>query len=386
MDYEPSKKAIISQVENHIEKHKAYVWYKVPTSLFEIEEIKLLNVKEITDFSPLKEFKNLKSLIFGTTDCSMTIKDLKGLSSAQTIESLTFMCKTKIKSNIDEISKLLNLKSLGLYNVIHEIPEDLIKNLDKLEKVSLSKQNYASLAGLSAHLKEVSINVDSIAEFPNWDTVATITHVNIGSNTCQFENLNSFSRFPNVQSIKLNAPKKLNDISFVKSLNNLKSIEINFAPIDNLQDFSDHSAIEEIKLRGSNVTDLSNLGTLSKMKILYLEKSKLKNIDDIKVTFPNLELLWIWDTKVKDLSPLRGMTTIRELDATKLKPKSWDFISSLTGLETLDLCKSTFSDINLINELPKLKYVRLSGSKVDPKSDSYKSFKEQIESREGRVK
>ncbi|MEO2215291.1 hypothetical protein ABGV40_30920 [Paenibacillus amylolyticus] len=75
------------------------------------------------------------------------------------------------------------------------------------------------------------------------------------------------------------------------------------------------------------------MGVCPNLKVLYAEKTKLKSVENIPDQFPQLAVLWIWETKVKDLHHLADMQTLKNLDVTKLKPKTWDFISTLTGLE-----------------------------------------------------
>lgn len=79
------------------------------------------------------------------------------------------------------------------------------------------------------------------------------------------------------------------------------------------------------------------------------------------------------------------MHSLKNLDLTKLKPESWDFISTLTGLEVLDLCKTSFSDPGLLLELPRLKKLRLSGSNADPHSGVYKELEDAILNRNGEL-
>ena len=343
-----------------------------------------MNLTGISEFTPLGEFKNVKYIEFGTTSCTMTIKDLKGIQEVKQLEILVFMCKTKIKTNIEEISKLSKLKSLGLYNLMQEIPEDLIKPLNNLEFISLSKQNYASIKGFPRNLKEVQFSVSDMKELPKWEVVDSVKIVDLG--ICKFENIDSLCCFPNLEEIVFFQVKSLIDISYVKSLPALKKLSVNFSPINSLSGFYNHKAIEEIKARGSHILGVEKLGVLPSLKVLYLEKSKLKSIEGIKNIFPNLELLWIWGTKVKDLSPLEEMTSLKELDVTLLKPKSWDFLTTLHNLGTLNLSATSFSDTRLLMELPNLKNLVLFRSEVDMENENYKKLKELIETRGGEIK
>ncbi|MDT9721996.1 hypothetical protein QVE09_24105 [Paenibacillus sp. ClWae2A] len=109
-----------------------------------------------------------------------------------------------------------------------------------------------------------------------------------------------------------------------------------------------------------------------------LETLVLQDIKSITTFEPLKEF-----TKLKSLT--FGYANIENLDVTKLKPKSWDFISTLTGLEILDLCKTSFSDPSLLLNLPNLKKVRLSVSDVDPESSRFKALEEVMLQREGNL-
>ncbi|NMI06964.1 hypothetical protein HF638_23525 [Paenibacillus sp. SZ31] len=95
------------------------------------------------------------------------------------------------------------------------------------------------------------------------------------------------------------AAKKLADISYVAQLHHLKILDANFAPVTNLSPFHEHQGIEEIRLRGSAVESFQGMGVCPNLRVLYAEK-----------------------TKVKDLHHLADMQTLKNLDVTKLKPKS----------------------------------------------------------------
>ncbi|MBP1996799.1 hypothetical protein [Paenibacillus eucommiae] len=385
MNYTKSKNAIADEATSYVDSHKKYAWFHEPGSIYELETLRLLNVKAITTFEPLKEFHNLKQLEFGTTDSKMTISDLAGLDSAEHLERLSFISHTNIKKNIESLSRLKNLKSLGLYTVQHTLPDQLLSSLKSLKSVSFSKYNYNSQTILPDSLETISMGFDDIEELPSIEPVSGVKSISLGSNSCKLQTLDSFKIFPNVEEIKLNAAKRLVDISYAAQLQKLKIFDANFSPVSDLSPFYQHNSIEEIRLRGSSVESLQEMGICPNLKTLYLEKTKLKSIDGIREQFPRLEWLWIWETKVKDLQALTDMLSLKNLDVTMLKPKSWAFISSLTGLETLDLCKTSFSDPALLLDLPHLKKLRLSGSNVDTQSSAYKELEAEIIKRGGKL-
>lgn len=386
MDYEQSKYHIVKQANLYIANHSHYTWFQHSGSVYELATLKLLDIKGITTFAPLQEFPHLKSLEFGTTDSTLTIPDLVGLDQASHLERLAFVSKTKIKHNIEVIARLSNLQSLGLYNVQQALPEDLLSALTALQSVSLCKHNYNSSASLPATLEEISITVDGLATLPSIPPAIGVKKVSLHGNRCQMNTLHSFAIFPNVEEIKINAPKILTDLSYVSKLQRLKVLDINFAPVSDLTALDQHPTIEEIRLRGSLVEQLDSIKSCPALKILYLEKSKLQSIANIRTQFPQLQQLWIWGTKVKDLTPLTDMSTLQNLDVTMLKPKSWDFLATLTGLEVLDVYKTSFADLQLLLELPNLKKVRLANSNVDVESDEYHALEHVILARGGVLK
>ncbi|WCT56658.1 hypothetical protein PQ456_03810 [Paenibacillus kyungheensis] len=383
MDYEQSKRHIVEQANLYISNHRHYKWFQHSGSVYELETLKLLDIKGITTFAPLKEFPYLKSLEFGTTNSTLTIPDLVGLEQASHVERLAFVSKTKIKHNIEVIAQLSNLQSLGLYNVQQTLPAHLLSELTSLQSVSLSKHNYNSSASLPASLEEISITVDGLDTLPSIPPATGVKKVLLNGNRCQINTLHSFAIFPNVEEIKITAPKTLTDLSYVSKLQRLKVLDINFAPVSDLTALDQHPTIAEIRLRGSLVEQLDSITSCPALRTLYLEKSKLQSIANIRTQFPQLQQLWIWGTKVKDLSPLTDMSTLQNLDVTMLKPKSWDFLATLTGLEVLDLCKTSFADPQLLLELPNLKKVRLANSAVDVESDAYHKLEHVILARGG---
>lgn len=385
MSYEKSKALIDREAESYIENHKKYVWFKAPSSIYGLETLKLLNVKGITTFEPLKEYTHLKAIEFGTTDCVMTIDTLNGLDANKGVTDLTFMCKTKVNHDIEVIGKMRSLTKLGLYNVVQAVSEDLLASLDQLKSVSLSKDNYQSITVLPENLASISLNFDAISVLPKWNTCPSLTRISLGANTSAFTDLDSLTCFPNLEILQMLSPKRLTDIGILRQFASLKEVDLNFSSVADLSALAQKKHLESLKLRGSAVSSIQEMFPVPTLKDLYLEKSKLECIDGIKENLPNLECLWIWETKVKDLNPLAGMTSIKELDVTLLKPKSWDFIATLTGLHKLDLCKTNFADVHLLMELPELKEVRFSKSKTDVTTEAYKKLIDQLESRGGKV-
>ena len=199
---------------------------EVPENIDNIKEIQILTTKGIETFEPLQKFKNLETICFGTTNSTMTIKTLKGLENVIGLKYLYFLAKTKIQSDIDVISKLKSLISLGLYNINMDLPACLLKNMDSLRRLSLSEKNYLSVKYLPPNLEDLTLGFNSISELPSWNNINSLRTLQIGCQTSNFVSLDSLKIFPNLEKLYLINPKQLNDIEYIKEIKKLKELNI----------------------------------------------------------------------------------------------------------------------------------------------------------------
>lgn len=159
-----------------------------------------------------------------------------------------------------------------MFYVQHTLPDQLLSPLKSLKSVSFSKHNYDSQTVLPDSLETISMSFDEIEAVPGFAPAAGVKKVALGGQTCQLESLDSFRVFPNVEEIRLIAPKKLVDLSYVSQLRKLKVLDANFAAASDLSPFYQHDSIEEIRLRGSSVESFQEMGICPNLKTLYLEK------------------------------------------------------------------------------------------------------------------
>ena len=81
------------------------------------------------------------------------------------------------------------------------------------------------------------------------------------------------------------------------------------------------------------MTDVSALTSLEKLKVLYLGKTKVKEIPEIKT----LRELEIGETLITDLSPLAKIQGLRILYAAKLKLKDISPLYTIKTLKTFEV-------------------------------------------------
>ncbi|MEJ8305700.1 hypothetical protein [Saccharibacillus sacchari] len=383
--YNKSRQALVKEAEAYIAKQRQYAYFQVPGSPEELEVLKIMQPRSISTYAPLKEFTRLERLEFGTTDSKMTVPTLAGLEAAVYLKSLGFVSKTTVTEGIEAIAELRRLETLQLRQLVQPLPPDLLTPLKSLRQLGLSRFNYQSPNELPPALEELSLSFSEVERVPPYASAPSVRKVSLGAQTCGLEDLGSLRVFPNIEEIRLLSPKRLTNLDHVAELTRLRILDANFCQVSDLGGFHNHPSIHDLRLRGSQIRSFREMGRCPELQILYAEKTKLESIEGIREQFPKLELLWIWGTKVKDLRPLEGMTHLKNLDVTLLKPKAWDFLLTLTSLERLDLSKTSFSDPKLLLDLPALKWVRLSGSKAERGSEDCLKLESLLQARGGEL-
>lgn len=378
MSYEKSKEVIGQNAQRYIKEQIDFAaennWeYTPPKSIYDLEELNIKDVKGLTTFEPLKEYPKLKGISF----CLTSIPTLNGIDLLQHINWVMFSYKLKIK-DIEALGNAQYLRHLDLSNVMNEVPGDLLAKLNNIDSLTLGKHQIASLKVLPENLKTIHLFDGEMTAIPQWNVCKNVREVTIGTRHSKISTLDGFKCFPNVEKIHIYPAKGLKEINYAKNLKSLKSLDINFAPVEDFSPLASLPDLEELRIRQSPIKDLSVLYPKKKMKVLYLEDSKLQTIEGIKENMPNLELLWIFDTKVKDLAPLTGMTSLKELNLCSLNPKSWDFLPTLTGLENIDLFRSPLTDVTLLAQLPSLRVVRLAESAINTETKEFADFSDLI--------
>lgn len=386
MSYQQSEEAIVRNANQYIEANKEAIWYESPETIFGLKKLKLNDLSGIATFEPLKNFKELDVLFIGDRRSNaIDITSLNGISSANSLKSLTFACPVTIKEGIEEIGQLKQLNRLSLANVKHELPSDLLKSMRQLLSVCLSMENYKSIKTLPEGLIELNLNFNEIADFTNWNTVNSLQKISIGRSTCQLSTLDGLNSFPGIRHIEIYNAKKLSNIDKVTDLLRLRELEINLSAVTSLKALANHPALEVLKIRSTKIQTIQELAHCPRMRVLLADRSLLSTLEGIQ-KLPALQKLWVGETRIKDLSPLDGLTQLRDLDLSELFPDSWEVLSTLTGLEVLDLSHSSFNNTSLLFRLPDLKYVNLTGCAIDSASNSYQSFAQKLKENGGGVK
>jgi hypothetical protein len=119
--------------------------------------------------------------------------------------------------------------------------------------------------------------------------------------------------------------------------------------------------LKVLDLDGTQVKDLKPLSGLVNLKTLFLERTPVTDITPLSRLF-ELENLNLASTQVKDLTPLRLLVKLKWFTLRNTRVADLQPLTGLVNLEKLFLDNTQVSDLQALNSLVKLDVLHLSGT------------------------
>ena len=159
-----------------------------------------------------------------------------------------------------------------------------------------------------------------ITSFQPWTYIPYATHFGVsGIRTFNVElsDIKCLEKLTNLQELtleRINTPAKevpklikilakigvmnpdgryLLDLTPLRNLTNLKKINLNYSPVENIKPLSNLVNLEELYLRDTKVSDIRPLKRLTKLKILDIRESDnipYKQVKELQKALPNIEI------------------------------------------------------------------------------------------------
>lgn len=162
--------------------------------------------------------------------------------------------------------------------------------------------------------------------------------------------------------------KHVEDISFIADLPAIQDLKLRGTNVSDLAPLECLTHLERLDISGTPVQDLSAIRNLKKLKGLMLEFTKISDLTPLE-QLTEMEALSAVGTAVSDLSPLTDMTKLNELklfyrpQIQNVKP-----LSGLSNLNYLDLSDTQVADVEPLSGLNSLGFLSLSRTKVSAES------------------
>lgn len=246
------------------------------------------------DYACLYRFENLENL-----DCFIFNDETLDLSRFQKLKTLT---TTSLEPFMN-----LNNSTIEELCVFGEFGSIILNT--KLDPKKLSQLHRLKCLRLLHKVKDFS--------FEEVDILDNLEKIVVKQ--CNIKNLNGIEKCTQVKDITLWYCSSLNDISAIKKLPNLLSLDIGPCPrLKNIDDIVNNESLRALCLHGCKNVDIEIIRTLKALRFLYLENCNpipsIRFIDDLK----NMLGLLILGTKIidGDLTPAMrlkdaGITVMR---------------------------------------------------------------------------
>ena len=335
-----------------------------------------LNLSGDSDISPVDkyenvDFRNLKNLHYFTGTSSEQLTSLPSFDDIQNIYGLGSNYVNG-KEYLAELKKFSKLKTLNIRSISKDFAADLtfLSSFPELEELSLDFDSGSTwdLGGLSSLTKLKGLDING------YDT--------------KFEHLNVLSGMPQLEKIRFKNVKDLKTLDFAKNMPNLKSLDIEYCPVINLNGLKDSISLTSLSLTNcGDLKDASALATLTSLKNLNIadiwnfdvkfpKLHKLTALTEVDLEashlniiegMPSIKRLYIYETSQEySFKPLLGMDSLAELElcdySWAVKPDMTQCLAKLPKLRTLTFGYGTLAhdgDYTGVFSLPQVTKIRI---------------------------
>jgi hypothetical protein len=146
-------------------------------------------------------------------------------------------------------------------------------------------------------------------------------------------------------------------------LQDLEYFDARFTELDSLECIRNHPTLNNIRISGCQLQDVSALGTVANLKELLIFCMPVKSLDFVH-DLKNLVSLEFNLDLVSSLDFITGMTTIKDLGIRGSKITNWSPLSTLSGLETFSISDNLFSDTESLSQLIRLEEISFDDTGV----------------------
>lgn len=130
-----------------------------------------------------------------------------------------------------------------------------------------------------------------------------------------------------------------------------------------LKDLTKLTNLEYLDAGQLNLKDITSIGSLTKLRVLYLQRNAISDIQVLK-KLTKLEILSLNGNKLTTISGLSALTNLRELYLRENQLTSVTALSKLSKLEILELGKNCITKVENLKNLNKLKRLALDFNKI----------------------
>ncbi|MGN4484728.1 leucine-rich repeat domain-containing protein [Bacillus cereus group sp. MYBK5-1] len=226
-----------------------------------------------------EDLLKVKSLIVVEAK-SKGIKDVSGLEYMTNLENLTLE-EVKLK-NIKFISDLRQLKSLSItYGELEDIGP--LAKLEHIEFLTLRNNKISDLGPLSQmkKIKMLDLNSNYIKDIKPLFTVKSLRTLTVANNQISNDNLAGIEQLKNVKNLSL-SNNGLTNIEHITSMKKLVELDLAKNELENIEPLSRLSTVQSLNLEENYISDITPLSHLTDLYDLKLGSNEIRDVRSVQ--------------------------------------------------------------------------------------------------------
>ncbi len=181
----------------------------------------------------------------------------------------------------------------------------------------------------------------------------SLTELNLFSEDLTNSDVKDLKYMKNLTNLKIGFNRSITDISFVKELPNLQSLDFSLCSVSDISAIKGLSKLKYLSFSDNKVSDISAIKGLSKLKELSMGGNKIKDYSPVK-SLSELEKISCSSSDFYDLSVLKGLKKLKKIYLADSKVTDLSPLANCTQITDLEFIRCNISDISALKNMTEL--------------------------------
>ncbi|MBK3926344.1 leucine-rich repeat domain-containing protein [Listeria ivanovii] len=231
----------------------------------------------------------------------------------------------------------------------------------KVEAANISKDEAINKIFPNANLAEEikkELGKTSITDVVTQNELDTITSIS-GSGVDTIEGMQYLN---NLTFIVFNKDN-ISDLSPLAGLTKMKHIMLAYNKIKDISPLANMTDLEYLSIPGNQISDISSLLNLTKLNHVELENNQISDIS-VLANLTDIDYLTLATNQISDISAVGNLTKLTYLTARKNKIKDISALANLTNLGLLNVSKNQISEVSALSNLKEITILDIDHNQI----------------------